>query len=111
MKRAAQLVTMAALVAAAGCTGASTEGVSGSASCSGLVTYDSRGYLPTEKSVLTVGERLGTATVAGCDDTPNDSDPGIPESTTGAYAIEGADPTEAIAVGDSPAEAVPMAAR
>ncbi len=111
MRRAALLVTVAALAAAAGCTGASTEGVSGSASCSGLVRYDGRGYLPTEKSAFTVGERLGTATVAACDDTPDDSDAGIPESTTGAYAIEGVDPTGTIAVGDGPAEAAPMAAR
>ncbi|MFI6015858.1 DUF6281 family protein [Streptomyces sp. NPDC051243] len=109
MKRAALLVTVA-LLTSAGCTGTS-GGVSGGASCSGLVTYDSRDYLPTEKSVFTVGERLGTATVVECDDTPNDPEVAIPESTTGAYAIEGVDPTEAIAVGDSPAEAAPMAAR
>lgn len=109
MKRAVLLVT-AAVLTAAGCTGAS-GGVSGDASCSGLVTYDGRDYLPTEKSVFTVGGRLGTATVAECDDTPNDPEAGIPESTTGAYAIEGVAPTEAIAVGDTPAEAAPMAAR
>ncbi|GAA4068883.1 DUF6281 family protein [Streptomyces shaanxiensis] len=105
MKGAALLVTVA-ILAAAGCAGASSEAL-----CSGLVTYDDRDYLPTEKSDFTVGERLGTATVAECDDTPNDPGVGIPESTTGAYAIEGVDPTEAIAVGDSPAEAAPMAAR
>ncbi|NNN37937.1 hypothetical protein HLK59_48040 [Streptomyces sp. S3(2020)] len=50
------------------------------------MTYDGRGCLPTEKSVFTVGERLGTATVEECAD-------GIAESMTGAY------------------EAAPMAAR
>ncbi|MFJ7075858.1 DUF6281 family protein [Streptomyces sp. NPDC098781] len=105
MKRAALLVTIVTL-AAAGCTVASDA-----ASCSGLVTYGTRDYLPTEKSVFRVGERLGTATVSECDDTPNDPGDSIPEGTTGAYAIEGVDPTEAIAVGDSPAEAAPMAAR
>lgn len=109
MKRAALLVTVA-ILAAAGCTGAN-GGVSGSASCSGLVIFDGRDYLPTEKSDFTVGERLGTATVAECDDTPNEPEVAIPESRTGAYAIEGVDPTEAVAVGDSPAEAAPMAAR
>lgn len=109
MKRAPLLVTVA-IRATAGCAGAGIGASDSAASCSDLVTYDSRDYLPTEKSGFTVGERLGTATVAACDDTPNDP-AGIPESTTGAYAIEGVDPTEAIAVGDSPAEAAPMAAR
>ncbi|MFJ8634303.1 DUF6281 family protein [Streptomyces sp. NPDC093568] len=110
MKRAALLVTVAVL-AVAGCTGGASGGTSAGASCSGLVTYDGRDYLPTEKSVFTVGERLGTATVPECDDTPNDGEAGIPESTTGVYAIEGIDPAEGVAVGDSPAEAAPMAAR
>ncbi|MFI7411341.1 DUF6281 family protein [Streptomyces sp. NPDC049627] len=109
MKRAVLLVT-AAVLAGAGCTAASGEG-SGDASCAGLVTYDGRDYLPTEKSVFTVGERLGTATVAECDDTPDDPGVAIPQSTTGAYTIEGVDPAEAIAVGDTPAGAAPMAAR
>lgn len=104
--RGTLLVAAAALLAATGCAGGES-----SASCSGLVTYDSRDYLPTEKSVFTVGERLGTATVAECDDTPNDSGDGIPESGTGAYRIEGVDPAVSIAVGDSAAEAAPMAAR
>ena len=55
MKRAALLVTVA-ILAAAGCTGAN-GGVSGSASCSGLVIFDGRDYLPTEKSDFTVGEQ------------------------------------------------------
>ncbi|MCX5331792.1 MULTISPECIES: DUF6281 family protein [unclassified Streptomyces] len=103
--RGTLLVAAAALLAATGCTGGEAA-----ASCSGLVTYDSRDYLPTEKSVFTVGERLGTATVGECDDTPNDAGDGIPESRTGAYRIEGVDPAVGIAVGDSAAEAAPMTA-
>ncbi|SNX63604.1 hypothetical protein SAMN06272735_5414 [Streptomyces sp. TLI_55] len=99
------LLVTAAVLALAGCT----ESDGGAASCAGLVTYDSRGYLPTEKSAFTVGERLGTATIEECDDTPNDSGDGIPESTTGAYRIEGIDPAQGIAVGDSPTDAAPMA--
>ncbi|PWI17666.1 hypothetical protein DI272_28505 [Streptomyces sp. Act143] len=99
--RGALVVAVAALLAANGCT-ASSGGSGGSASCAGLVTYDNRDYLPTEKSVFTVGERLGTARVAECADD-------VPESRTGAYRIEGTDPAEGIAVGDSATEAAPMA--
>lgn len=97
----------AAMLALAGCT----ESGGGSASCSGLVTYDGRGYLPTEKSDFTIGERLGTATVEACDDTGDGVDNGSAERRTGVYAIEGVDPAARVAVGDTPAEAAPMAAR
>ncbi|MFD3842050.1 DUF6281 family protein [Streptomyces sp. NPDC058642] len=103
--RGTLLVAAAVLLAATGCADGEAA-----ASCSGLVTYDSRGYLPTEKSVFTVGERLGNATIAECDDTPSDSGDGIPESRTGAYRIVGVDPAVSIAVGDSAAEAAPMTA-
>ena len=105
--RCGALLVTAAMLALAGCA----ESGGGSASCSGLVTYDGRGYLPTEKSVLTVGERLGTATVEACDDTGDGVDNGSAERRTGAYAIEGVDPAESVAVGDTPADAAPMTAR
>lgn len=74
------------------------------------MTYDGRDYLPTEKSGFTVGERLGTATIPPCGDVP--ADPAtLPEATTGVYEVEGIDPTEAVAVGDDPAEARHMTAR
>ncbi|MFI9802736.1 DUF6281 family protein [Streptomyces sp. NPDC052302] len=109
MRRAVLLVTVAVLTAA-GCSGGG-GGEAGEASCSGLVTYDGRDYLPTAKSGFTVGERLGTATVAACEDTPNDPETGLPEATTGVYTVEGADPTEAVAVGDDPSTAAYMTAR
>ncbi|MES5816604.1 DUF6281 family protein [Streptomyces sp. RG80] len=110
--RRALLATAAALLATTGCTvsGSGGEG-HGSNSCAGVVTYDGRSYLPTEKSVFTVGERLGNATRKKCDDTPNHPGDTVPGSTTGAYAIEGVDPADGIAVGDTPAEAAPLAAR
>ncbi|MEU2786791.1 MULTISPECIES: DUF6281 family protein [Streptomyces] len=110
MRRAVLLVAVAALTAA-GCSGGGGGGEAGEASCSGLVTYDGRDYLPTAKSGFTVGERLGTATVAACEDTPNDPETGLPEATTGVYAVEGADPTEAVAVGDDPSTAAYTTAR
>lgn len=98
------LLATAAVLALAGCT----ESDGGAASCAGLVRYDGRGYLPTEKSVFTVGERLGTVRVEPCDDTGDGVYDGSGEHETNAYAIEGVDPTESIAVGDSRAYAAPM---
>ncbi|KUL36146.1 DUF6281 family protein [Streptomyces regalis] len=107
------LLSALLLAGAVGCAG-SGGGMSGgeaAASCSGLVTYDNRGYLPTTDTDFTVGERLGTATIVECDDTPNDPGVGIPESRTGAYTVRGSDPADAIAVGDSAAEARLMKVR
>ncbi|MEU6545424.1 DUF6281 family protein [Streptomyces sp. NPDC046859] len=110
MRRAVLLVMVVAALTAAGCSGEGGK-ASGEASCSGLVVYDGRDYLPTGKSVFTVGERLGTATVAACYDTPREPGTGVAEATTGVYAVEGADPTEAVAVGDDRAGAAHMTAR
>ncbi|MGV9645416.1 DUF6281 family protein [Streptomyces sp. NPDC003333] len=107
MRRAVPLVTVAVLTAA-GCSDGG--GGSGDASCSGRVVYDGRDYLPTDESGFTVGKRLGTATIPACGDVPVDPAT-LPEATAGVYAIEGTDPTEAVAVGDDPAEARRMTAR
>ncbi|MEV5531465.1 DUF6281 family protein [Streptomyces prunicolor] len=98
------IVTTVLLAAAVGCS----DGGSSAASCAGLVTFQNRGYLPTVDEDFTVGEQLGTATVPECDDTPNDPDVAVPEGKTTAYAVEGMDPSLAIAVGDTPAEATLM---
>ncbi|WP_052424504.1 DUF6281 family protein [Streptomyces fulvoviolaceus] len=81
--------------------GGCTSDGEASASCSGVVTYENRDHPPTDKAGFTVGERLGTATIVACDDSPEDGE-GRPEGKTSAYAVEGADPAEAIAVGDTP---------
>ncbi|MEU5886540.1 DUF6281 family protein [Streptomyces sp. NPDC047461] len=96
--RGTLLVAAAVLLAATGCADGEAA-----ASCSGLVTYDGRGYLPTAESGFTVGERLGTATVEACDDTGDGVDNASPGSRTGAYVVRGVDPAEAIAVGDGAA--------
>jgi len=106
MRRGVLLVTVAVLTAA----GCSDGGGSDTSSCSGRVIYDGRDYLPTDESGFTVGKRLGTATVPACGDVPVDPAT-LPEATTGVYAVEGVDPTEAVAVGDDPAEARHMTAR
>ncbi|MFJ5301507.1 DUF6281 family protein [Streptomyces sp. NPDC088350] len=98
------IVTTALLAAAVGC---SDEGPS-AASCAYLVTYGDRSYLGAEDEDFAVGERLGTATVPECDDTPDDAEVAVPQGKITAYAVKGMDPDVAIAVGDAPAEATLM---
>lgn len=100
------VMTVAMLMAAFGC--ASEPDGETAPSCAGVVAFGGRDYLPTGKADFTVGDRLGTATVVECDDTPGDQEVAVPQDTTGAYAIDGVDPAEAVAVGDSPGEAVRM---
>lgn len=95
------VVTVLVLAAAAGCA----SGGEAAASCSGEVRYDGHRYLPVGDPDFAVGARLGTATVLECDDTPNDPGVTIPKARTGAYEVQGRDPADAIAVGDTPAGA------
>ncbi|WP_030682800.1 DUF6281 family protein [Streptomyces cellulosae] len=99
------LVTAALFAPALGCSLVDGGGGSFAASCAHVVTYESRTYAGVGNARFTVGERLGTATIPECDDTPNDPGVSVPEGRTPAYAVEGRDPAEAIAVGDTPAEA------
>ncbi|MFE3034694.1 DUF6281 family protein [Streptomyces canus] len=102
MTTAARLVmTVAMLAVVVGCS----SGGETAASCSGVVTYGNRDYLPAQDEDFTVGERLGTARIPECDDTPGEPEAAIPAGTTAAYAVAGRDPAEAIAVGDSRAGA------
>ncbi|SDM97712.1 hypothetical protein SAMN04487981_103135 [Streptomyces sp. cf386] len=96
------------LTAAVGCT---ESGGAAEASCAYVVTYEGRSYLDVANIDFTVGERLGTATIPECDDTPNDPGVTVPEGRITAYAVEGTDPAVAIAVGDTPAEATLMKVR
>ena len=101
MTTARLVMTVAMLAVVLGCS----SGGEAADSCAGVVTHENRDYLPTQDEGFTVGERLGTARIAECDDTPNDPDVAIPEGTTNAYLVEGRDPAEAVAVGDSPVAA------
>ncbi|MGW6910593.1 DUF6281 family protein [Streptomyces sp. NPDC054940] len=96
------------LSAAVGCT---ESGGAAEALCAYVVTYEGRSYLDAANIDFTVGERLGTATIPECDDTPNDPGGTVPEGRITAYAVEGTDPAVAIAVGDTPAEATLMKVR
>ncbi|MET8827071.1 DUF6281 family protein [Streptomyces sp. NPDC004610] len=101
----------AAVMAAASCaspSGGESESESGSgsgSSCEYLVEYDTRTYTGLANADFTIGEELGSATVPPCDDSLDDEDgPDSPDSPTStiAYAVEGVDPSIAIAVEDAP---------
>ncbi|MER5944286.1 DUF6281 family protein [Streptomyces sp. NPDC001928] len=98
------------LLVAVGCAqqGVTEPDGAAQASCAYVVTYAERSYLGVANTDFTVGEKLGTATVPECDDTPGDPEGSVPEDRITAYAVEGMDPAVAIAVGDTPAEATLM---
>ncbi|MET7690235.1 DUF6281 family protein [Streptomyces sp. NPDC005483] len=98
MTTALRFLAVTLFAAVAGCT----SGGETASSCAGSVRYGNREYLPAQEVGFTVGERLGTAEILECDDTPSDPGATIREGTTGAYAVEGQEPAEAIAVGDTP---------
>jgi len=102
------LVTATLVASALGCWVLDDGGGSSAASCAHEVTYEGRIYLGVGNVDFTVGDRLGTATIPECDDTPNDPGVSVPRGRTTAYAVEGMDRAEAIGVGDTPAEAYLM---
>ena len=92
---AAVLVTMSVA-----CTSSSdSDGGESASSCAYLVEYQNHTYSGAEARDFTIGDKLGAAGLPPCDDTPSDDSDGqtAPTSTT-AYAIEGVDPSIAIAL-------------
>lgn len=89
------LIAAAALLTATGCTAAEAENI-----CEYRATYEGRTYAGVSGVEFTVGEKLGSAVLPSCDDTPGDGHVD-PEEKTTAYTVEGRDPADAIAVGDS----------
>ncbi|MFD5942973.1 DUF6281 family protein [Streptomyces griseus] len=94
----------AALFITASCAGAgTTQGGSGS-SCAALLDYEGRTYLghglhPDDEGDgdgVRAGRRLGTGSVPGCDDTPNEGDQQATSKSVTVYAIEGVDPVHAV---------------
>ncbi|MFD5103623.1 DUF6281 family protein [Streptomyces albidochromogenes] len=98
------LLAATAVVTCAACTTTGHDGESAS-SCAFVVEYENRTYSDVANVDFTVGAEIGTAALPPCDDTPNDNDDGrtTPASTT-AYAVEGLDPSIAIAVDDAPSD-------
>ncbi|WP_405476060.1 DUF6281 family protein [Streptomyces sp. NBC_00009] len=92
------------LSAAAACgsdgTEAKSEGV-----CPRAFTYDDRTYTSVANVEFRVGSKLGTATPPPCNDTGGQED-GTQLAAENAYAVKGISPKVAIAVGETPEEAV-----
>ena len=98
------LLAAATFAASAACTSTSVSDGGGSASsCAAVVEYRNHTYSGGEATGFTIGDKLGTAVRPPCDDTPSDDSDGetAPTPTT-AYAIEGVDPSVAIALEQSP---------
>ncbi|MFG2660975.1 DUF6281 family protein [Streptomyces sp. NPDC048425] len=79
---------------------AESEGV-----CARAFTYGDRTYTSVANVEFRVGSKLGTATPPPCDDTGGQKD-GTPLEAENAYAVKGISSKIAIAVGETPEEAV-----
>ncbi|MER7577301.1 DUF6281 family protein [Streptomyces sp. NPDC126514] len=76
-----------------------SDGGESTSVCAYRAEYQNRTYSGAEVKGFTLGNKLGAATLPPCDDSPSDDSDGQtkPTSTT-AYAIEGVDPSIAIAL-------------
>lgn len=105
------LLTAAAVASAVSCTSSSGGGGDednghNSASCVNRVTYEKRIYKDLANVTFKTGGRLGTVSSVPCDDTGNRDGSDEPVTKSTAYAVKGLDTDIAIAVGDTPDEAV-----
>lgn len=104
------LVSLVMFPLATGCTMVTTSGGGGkgAASCAFAVEYDGRDYIDVGKVDYTLGAEVGTARDSICVDTggsEEDTDDDIPSEDLPvyeAYAIQGIDTDDAIAVRSSP---------
>ncbi|MFB7248282.1 hypothetical protein CW362_19385 [Streptomyces populi] len=98
------LLTVVLVTTSVACTASGTSDDDGdsASSCAYRVEYENRTYTGAEAKGFAPGDKLGTATLPACDDTPDDDNDGqaTPTSTT-AYAIKGVDPGIAIALKES----------
>ncbi|MER7570241.1 DUF6281 family protein [Streptomyces sp. NPDC126514] len=101
-------MTVVAL-SAVGCAEAG-GGPGAQASCAYIVEYDDRQYGDVANVDFQRGQKLGTAVLPPCDDTPNDGDDDSSAHRTTAYRVTGLDPDVAIAVGDDPDDLILVAA-
>ncbi|WP_326660553.1 MULTISPECIES: DUF6281 family protein [unclassified Streptomyces] len=90
---------------AAGC-GADASSDEGSGSCALEFTYQGRTYRDVANVDFTVSDKLGTAVKPPCDDIGGKDEAGGAGTTETAYKVNGLSPRMAIAVGDSPGDAV-----
>ncbi|WP_254875725.1 DUF6281 family protein [Streptomyces sp. CAI 127] len=104
-RSAGALLSAAMVLTVTGCT-ADSSGGEGEASCAFEVTYQGRTYRDVANVDFAVTEKLGTATTPPCDDTGGLEEAEGEQVTESAYGVKGLPPETAIAVGDSPDDAV-----
>ncbi|WP_257139900.1 DUF6281 family protein [Streptomyces anulatus] len=105
-RSAGALLAAAMVMTVTGCTADSSDGGEGEASCAFEVTYQGRTYRDVANVEFTVTDKLGTATQPPCDDTGGDEETKEKETKEAAYGVKGLPPETAIAVGDTPDDAV-----
>ncbi|MCX4821882.1 DUF6281 family protein [Streptomyces sp. NBC_01142] len=104
--RSAGLLLAATLtVPTAGCA-ADDSSDGGAPSCAIQFTYDGRTYRDVANVDFTVADKLGSATKPPCDDTGGQDEAEEAGTTETAYEVDGLSPKVAIAVGDTPEDAV-----
>jgi len=109
--RSMSAVLAVAALASATCTSGSNSTDEGSASCAYQVLYQGRTYQDVANVEFTIGEQLGEATLPPCDDTGGQDETGESGTTLTVYAVDGISPKAAVAVGETPDEAVFVAVR
>ncbi|MCW2850414.1 MAG: putative secreted protein [Nocardioides sp.] len=89
---------LAAVVAGlAGCSSSDGDAGDGAASCPSVVSYEGTVYSEMRSGErLQRSEKLGTATVSGCDDTNDDGDE--PDVQVDVWRLAGVDPGTAVAI-------------
>ena len=102
---------LAASMASAACTSASSGADEGSASCAYQILYEGRTYQDVADVEFTIGRQLGDATLPACDDTGGQDEAEDSDTTLTAYRVKGISPRVAIAVGDAPDDAVFVSVR
>ncbi|UIX31769.1 DUF6281 family protein [Streptomyces sp. GQFP] len=98
-----------AAMASTACTSQGSSTDEGSASCAYQILYEGRTYQDVANAEFTIGQQLGDATLPPCDDTGGQDEAGGSGTKLTVYAVHGISPKAAVAVGETPDEAVLVA--
>ncbi|MFC8826326.1 DUF6281 family protein [Streptomyces sp. NPDC057137] len=106
-RSAGVLLAATMVVSATACT-ADSDGDGGeqAGSCALQFTYEGRTYRDVANVDFAIADKLGTATKPPCDDTGGQDEAEGAGTTETAYKVNGISPTVAIAVGETPEEAI-----
>ncbi|MFE4383178.1 DUF6281 family protein [Streptomyces cyaneofuscatus] len=99
------LLAASLMVPTAACAGDNSSD-EGAQSCAIEYAFEGRTYRDVANVDFTVADKLGTATKPPCDDTGGQNEADEAETLETAYAVNGISPKVAIAVGDTPEDAM-----